>query len=133
LTVTDDEGTVNTDFVFLTVTDNDDPTARISVDRTTIEAGETVTFDDSGSSDPDGSIVSYEWAFGTGTGDAGQQVSHTYETPGEYNATLLVTDDENATDATTVSITVREENASLADASANRTDTGTVTVGNADD
>jgi PKD repeat protein len=63
-------------------------------------SGEQVTFDGTGSSDPDGKIVTYQWDFGDGTpltipaGSAdGARVSHTYRTEGMYRAGLRVMDD----------------------------------------
>ena len=53
-----------------------------------------VDFSGAASSDPDSDIVDYEWDFdGDGVVDAsGVEVSHTYGTPGTYNAKLIVSD-----------------------------------------
>ena len=59
--------------------------------------GSPVAFDASGSSDPDGNIVSYAWNFGDSTGGSGVNVVHTYLTFGTFNATLTVTDNESFT------------------------------------
>lgn len=57
-----------------------------------------VTFDGTGSTDPDGSVVMYRWRFGDGTADGiGPRVEHSYASAGEYLATLTVTDDRGAT------------------------------------
>ena len=40
---------------------NQPPTAHAEVDQQLVDAGDTVTLDGSGSSDPDGSIASYQW------------------------------------------------------------------------
>ena len=71
-------------------------------------AGTEVTFNGSGSSDPDddtGSLT-YAWEFGDGTTGSGETVSHAYESAGEYTAELSVSDGERSeTDEVTVSIT----------------------------
>lgn len=56
-----------------------------------------VSFDASGSQDPDNNIVDYKWDFdGDGTEDAaGQQTTFVYTESGVFNATLTVTDSEN--------------------------------------
>ena len=51
-----------------------------------------VSFDGSGSSDPDGPISGYSWDFGDGTSAVGAKVTHHYAKPGTYTATLTVRD-----------------------------------------
>ena len=50
-------------------------------------------FDATGSVDTDGTIDGYEWDFGDGQTGTGATPEHTYETPGSYETTLVVTDD----------------------------------------
>ena len=85
---------------------NEAPSADISVDVNNGYVPLTVNFDGSGSSDPDGSIVSYVWDFGDGNNGTGTTTSHVYGTPGTYSAKLTVTDNNGATDEATVTITV---------------------------
>ncbi len=66
----------------------------------------TVSFDASSSGDPDGTIVQYGWDFGDFTTGAGQVVSHTFVTGGQYTVTLTVTDNEGATATSTTVISV---------------------------
>jgi len=65
-----------------------------------------VQFDGTGSSDTDGSIVSYNWSFGDGSTSTGPFVTHTFFYPGTYPVTLRVTDDDGAYDEMTVSVIV---------------------------
>ncbi|MEN3269423.1 PKD domain-containing protein, partial [Pseudonocardia sp.] len=68
----------------------------------------TVNFDGTGSSDPEGKPLTYSWAVkGDGTfGDAtGSTASYTYTTSGVYHPSLRGTDDQGASDTTSVTIT----------------------------
>ncbi len=58
--------------------------------------GVPVAFDAFASTDPDGSIARYDWAFGDGAQapNGGPQPSHAYRKPGTYKATLTLTDNE---------------------------------------
>ena len=86
---------------------NGQPTARFSATPTTGVAPLTVQFDGRSSSDPNGSIVQYNWAFGDGTTANGSTVSHLYATAGNYTARLTVTDNQGnqATMTTLISVT----------------------------
>lgn len=66
----------------------------ISPDRR--RAKQKLTFHGAGSLDPDGQIVNYAWSFGDGSHAEGtaQTRVHGYRKPGEYMATLAVTDNE---------------------------------------
>ncbi|WP_168216021.1 malectin domain-containing carbohydrate-binding protein [Halorussus marinus] len=98
---------------------NEAPGAAFTYSPSQPTATEQVAFDASGSSDADGSIASYEWDFdGDGETDAtGQSVTHAFDAAGEYDATLTVTDDEGATNATIKTVAVAEpETETLAEA-----------------
>ncbi|MBM9513505.1 PKD domain-containing protein [Desulfogranum marinum] len=84
------------------------PVASFTADPTSGEEPLDVNFDASWSYD-DGSIVSYAWDFGDGTG-SGITPSHTYNLPGIYNVTLTVTDDDGFTDTANQNITVGSSN-----------------------
>jgi PKD repeat protein len=56
-------------------------------------SGTWCQFDGSGSSDPDGSIVSYSWVLGDGYTNSGPKITHTYpNNDGTYLVQLTVTD-----------------------------------------
>jgi hypothetical protein len=59
--------------------------------------GKDISFDASGSSDSDGTIVSYDWHFGDGDTGSGVTVTHVYSSEGSYTVMLTVTDDETKT------------------------------------
>lgn len=49
-----------------------------------------MSFDGSGSHDPNGKALTYEWDFGDGSTGTGMRVSHEYAKPGTYKVTLSV-------------------------------------------
>ncbi len=90
-----------------TVKLNDAPTADAGSDQT-VNFGELVTFDGSASTDPDGTIVRYQWNFGDGTAEEGRVVNHLYARTGTFRVTLTVTDNIGVTDADTALVTVNQ-------------------------
>jgi photosystem II stability/assembly factor-like uncharacterized protein len=81
---------------------NQPPVASYSFTTT----GLTVTFTDE-SFDPDGSVISWDWDFGDGTGSAEQNPVHTYDTASTYFVYLTVTDDDDTTATMLQFITVQ--------------------------
>jgi PKD repeat protein len=82
------------------------PVASFTFSPSSPDVGETVTFDASGSFDPDGTIVSWDWDFGDGASDSGEVVTHAYSAAGTYTVTLMVTDDDDLADTATDEVTV---------------------------
>ena len=99
LTAIDGDGGRSTTTETIAVS-NHPPTVAIDYNPFAPEADETVVFDGTGSSDPDGTVDSYEWDFGDGTTGTGETPSHTYGDDGVYTVTLTVTDDDGATTTT---------------------------------
>lgn len=103
LTVTDDQGATATTTRQITVSSpNRAPTASF----TQATSGLSVSTDGSASSDPDGTVASYAWAFGDGATAAGRTATHAYGAGGTYTVTLTVTDDRGATGTATKQVTV---------------------------
>ncbi|WP_049984764.1 PKD domain-containing protein [Halobellus rufus] len=109
------ERTAETDSTTITVEapdQNQAPSASFDVSPASPDVGEEVSLDASGSSDADGSIVSYEWDFdGDGTVDAtgsSPTAAHTYDSADDYTVELTVIDDDGATDTATETITVSQ-------------------------
>ena len=63
--------------------------------------GSAVNFDGSGSTDPDGDALTYEWDFGDGSTGTGVSPSHTYADNGVYTVRLTVSDGVEETTAQT--------------------------------
>jgi len=105
LTVTDNDGATDTATSTKTVL-NRPPAASFTESAETVLTGETISFNASASSDPDGYIVSYFWDFGDGTNATGVTVDHAYIDDGNYTVTLTVTDDDGATDTANSTKTV---------------------------
>jgi len=68
--------------------------------------GESIQFDGSGSSDSDGTIVSYTWDFGDGYMGSGVNPIHAYDNPGNYSVILVVEDNNGDRDTDTSSVTI---------------------------
>ncbi|MGH2657359.1 MAG: PKD domain-containing protein, partial [Actinomycetota bacterium] len=83
---------------------NNPPTASFTFGCTDLAC----SFDGSGSSDSDGSIVSYAWNFGDGSDGSGATVNHNYAAGGTYTVTLTVTDDDGTTDSDSQDVTVSD-------------------------
>lgn len=82
------------------------PSAVISASTLRGTAPLPVAFSGTSSSDPDGSLVAYDWTFADGSTASGSTTSHTYSTPGSYSALLRVTDNSGLSASSTVTITV---------------------------
>lgn len=84
------------------------PTADAAFTPAAPRAGESVTFDGSGSFDFDGTIVGYAWDFdGDGTADSTDAVArHAFALPGRYRVTLTVTDDAGNQDVASIEVAV---------------------------
>lgn len=92
LTVTDEQGGIGIARRPLNVS-NTVPLAEFSWTPRIPAVGQDVTFVDA-SSDPDGSVASWAWAFGDGDSAAGRAPVHRYRSAGAFPVTLTVTDND---------------------------------------
>lgn len=109
LVVTDNRGATGQTTRSVTVLAlNQPPVAQFTYTPSAPRPGDWIRFDASGSSDPDGTITSYQWDFqNDGVFDAsGQVVFYQYLAPGTYTVRLLVTDNLGATGQTTRTVVV---------------------------
>ena len=75
-----------------TLSSDSPPTVTMNVSPSgTVKVGETVQFSATGSSDPDGDPLSFNWKFGDGDLATGQTASHVYNSQGTFTAELCVT------------------------------------------
>ncbi|MFX1560769.1 MAG: PKD domain-containing protein, partial [Promethearchaeota archaeon] len=80
---------------------NQRPVAEAGMDQS-VFTGFNVDFDASGSTDPDGTIISYIWDFMDGQTAPGETTNHVFSQPGTYYVTLTVTDNDGGKDTDTV-------------------------------
>jgi hypothetical protein len=83
------------------------PTASFSYAPWRPGTGETIWFDASTSTTPNGKIVEYRWSFGNGDWDVGEKVGYMYWYGGAYPVTLTIVDEVGATAQVTQVIEVQ--------------------------
>lgn len=81
-----------------TLTNHTPPNACFTMTSSTGSPPLTVSFNASCSSDPDGSIISYNWVMGDGTNRTGSSLTHTYWDYGYYTIYLTVQDNTGLID-----------------------------------
>jgi hypothetical protein len=68
--------------------------------------GLPVIFDGTGSSDPEGFTLTFDWDFGDGSAGSGPTPTHTYATGGTFDVTLTVTDETGTVDSGMTTATI---------------------------
>jgi PKD repeat protein len=116
LTVQDDQGNWSTPASYVVTVNNTPPDARLRTDRVPGGAGRKFVFDASGTSDIDDPAgnLSYHWDFGDGSAAEGVNISHTYSSPGDYQAMLTVEDGAGGRSSRSVTVHVTGETAQQA-------------------
>jgi PKD repeat protein len=95
----------------VTVQQNTPPSATLSITPNPAQTGETVTFDATGSTDTDGSIVEYRFKFDDGSDTLVSDqptVDHSYDQSGGYAPAVTVVDNDGATDTAGRDLVVEE-------------------------
>jgi len=70
---------------------------------------QTIEFNATNSSDPDGEIEEYSWEFGDDDTAKGMVVNHQYAKPGKYMVNLTLTDNESAENRTSFKLMIYEK------------------------
>jgi len=104
LTVTDDWGQTSTATTVINIT-NAPPKADFTYTPAQPTVLDTIQFTDQ-STDPDGFITAWAWNFGDGNTSTQQNPTHKYSARGSYTVSLMVTDNNGATNTTTRTITM---------------------------
>jgi PKD repeat protein len=112
LTVTDNDGLTHSASTTAQVTDGSgmQPPVASAGGPYGGRVGSPLAFDGSGSSDPDGTIVSFDWTFGDGGSASGPKPMHAYGAAGAYTVTLTVTDDTGRKSTATTSADITPAN-----------------------
>ncbi|GAB4070821.1 hypothetical protein GCM10028777_37230 [Angustibacter speluncae] len=111
-------GTYSDAFTITAPTGNQPPQAVVAAPSC---AGLQCTFSSAGSTDPDGTIASYDWTFGDGGTGTGPSPTRTYAAPGTYQVGLTVTDDDGAQHTATREVVVTSGAAAFASDAFQRT------------
>jgi hypothetical protein len=87
-------------------TPNQPPVASFTFSPASPLTGQAVSFNGSGSSDPDGTISSYAWMFGDGGSGSGVTPKHSYSKAGTYTVRLSITDNSGSVGVTARALTI---------------------------
>ncbi len=128
LTVTDNDNAVDSVMTNVDINPANQPPIADPGNAYSANDGEAVMFDGRGSSDPDGSIVSYAWNFGDSASSTEMNPSHTYAAAGSYTVSLTVTDNQGLTGTAMTSVTIGSVNMQAPVAQVNGPYSGSVAV-----
>lgn len=86
------------------------PLASITASALKATAPAEISFDGSKSTDPDGTIIKYQWDFGDTVTGEGVKVSHVFAKSGSYNVKLSVTDNTGLVATQSVTVVIEDAN-----------------------
>src|SRR5207245_4153459 len=121
LTVTDKDGGAGSGKIAVTVTTGNRPPTAVAGGPYSGTEGAAVSFDGSGSSDPDGDALTYAWTFGDGSSGTGVKPTHSYANNGSYTVTLTVIDSHGASSSPATTTATIANAAPVVNAGANQT------------
>lgn len=104
LMITDDNG-AKASVSHTVIIHNLSPSAALNCTPTSPEVNTNVQFTDS-STDPENLLASWHWDFGDSSTSDIQNPSHNFTSPGNFNVTLTVADDEGATGTSSMVVSV---------------------------
>lgn len=131
LTVTDNEGlsaTTEQEITVLPVGSNVPPVAKISELDLPVDVDTEISFSAAESTDPDGSISTYEWLI-EGKSYTGENITHTFTEQGDFSVSLTVTDNDAAQNSVELSVQVVDPNTNLPPSADIQMSTSSVEVG----
>ncbi|MFO7890071.1 MAG: PKD domain-containing protein [bacterium] len=102
-----EEGEGAIEFVYKLTRNNEEPVIKAEVTPKEAAVGDTVTFSDLGSYDPDNDPINYEWIT-EGQHYFTSDAKHAYDAKGEKTVTFKVTDERGASSDTSFTVTVSE-------------------------
>jgi hypothetical protein len=87
---------------------NRPPTVTLAATPQQAEAGAAISFDATGTTDPDGTVESYHWDFGDGQTDdtTGPTTTHAYGSNRSFTAIVTVTDNDGGAESDSVAVQI---------------------------
>ncbi len=84
------------------------PVAVVTGSATSALTSVSLTFNSTGTYDPDGTIVAYSWNYGDRSTASGSTTSHSFTTAGTYTVTLTVTDNSGSTASASLAVVIQD-------------------------
>ena len=92
------------------IIDIDVPEEFIVGEEVRAQINDSIQFDASGCSDPDGEIVFYKWSFGDGSGAINEvSAEHSYKSEGTYTVNLAIIDNEGSSSSSNITVIIASD------------------------